>query len=75
MYICGLEERLVEACEKSGLTKKEIARRCGFDRRTLYFGGNHRALNSGTVARFCEATNTDANWLLGLTSGPWKRLR
>lgn len=66
IYIQGFRDRLDEACADSGLTKIEIARRCGFDRKVL-FPSTGQMLTSGHVARFCAVTKIDANWLLGIT--------
>lgn len=65
-YIEGFEERLDEACLKTGLPKTEIARRAGFNRKQLSRMANHAVMNSSDVARFCSVTKTDANWLLGV---------
>lgn len=65
MYIEGFQERLDEACKKTGLSKAEIARRAGFDRKTLYPLSN-QMMGSAYIAKFCAATGTDANWLLGI---------
>ena len=64
-YIEGFEERLDEACIKSGMKKAEIARRGGFNRKILS-RYNNTMMNSGDLARFCSVTHTDANWLLGV---------
>ena len=68
-YIEGFNERIDEACIKSGLTKKEIARRAGFDRKTLSRMSQDNMMNSGALARFCNVTHSDANWLLGIKEG------
>lgn len=65
-YIEGFYERLDEACYRTGLSKNEIARRCGFDRKILTGLKDNRMISSGYIARFCEITKTDANWLLGI---------
>ena len=65
-YIEGFHERLDEACRRTGLSKAEIARRAGFDRKTLY-PLSHQMMGSAYIAKFCAATGTDANWLLGVT--------
>ena len=65
VYIEGFHERLDEACRKTGLTKAEIARRAGFDRKTLHPMSN-QMMGSAYIAKFCVATGTDANWLLGV---------
>lgn len=65
-YIEGFYERMDEAVHNSGLSKNEIARRCGFDRKTLTGPRDNRMINSGYLAKFCVVTKADANWLLGL---------
>lgn len=65
-YIEGFYERMDEACLNSGLSKNEIARRCGFNRKILTGVKENRMLSSGYLARFCVVTKTDANWLLGI---------
>ena len=66
LYIEGFHERLNDACHGTGLTKAEIARRCNFDRKTLY-PPKHVMMSPVYIARFCAVTKTDANWLLGVT--------
>lgn len=65
IMIDGFWDRVDQTCEKSGLTKNEIARRCGFERKILFHYGK-RMPNSGFVARFCAETGVSADWLLGL---------
>lgn len=65
-YIFGFRERLDEACYRTGLTKKEIAKRGNFDRKCLYPSQND-VMSSVNIAKFCAVTKTDANWLLGIT--------
>lgn len=67
VYIDGFVDRLEEACRNTGLTKAEIARRCGIDRKQLYRQQSMFMMNSGDVAKFCAGTGTDSNWLLGVT--------
>jgi hypothetical protein len=64
-YIKGFHERLDKACHNSGLSKAEIARRGGFDRKTLH-PLPHQMMGSAYIAKFCAVTGTDANWLLGV---------
>jgi hypothetical protein len=64
-YIEGFQERLQEACAKTGLSKAEIARQCNFDRKNFY-PGQHVMMCPAYIARFCSFTGTDANWLLGV---------
>ena len=64
-YIEGFHERLDEACRRTGLSKAEIARRAGFDRKSLH-PKEHTMMTSAYITKFCAVTNTDANWLLGI---------
>ena len=64
-YIAGFHERLDKACHDSGLSKAEIARRAGFDRKSLH-PKEHTMMTSAYIAKFCAVTGTDANWLLGV---------
>lgn len=65
-YIEGFAERLDEACLKDGRSKVELARLCGFNRKSLMRGRDHMMMGSGDLAKFCQLTGTDANWLLGI---------
>lgn len=66
MYIQGFRERLEQACYDTGLSKAEIARRCGFSRKILADTSSLYMMRSGHLAKFCAVTGTDANWLLGI---------
>ena len=71
--IYGFWDRMEEAMFKSGMTKLEISRRMGVDRKTLYAPHDRRSLNSGYLARFCAVTGVSADWLLGLKGGGLRR--
>ena len=64
-HIKGFWDRFDDAVYRSGLSKYEIARRIGCNRKTLYRTENQN-MNALYVAKFCAITKTDANWLLGL---------
>ena len=67
IYIEGFWERLEEAVRLSGMTKTEIARRIGCDRKSLYeLSRTRRMLHCGYMAKFCAITKVSADWLLGL---------
>lgn len=67
IMIEGFWDRLEDAIGESGMTKSEIARRVGCDRKTLYENfETHRMLHSGYLARICAVTKVSAAWLLGL---------
>ena len=70
-YLYGFWERVEQACKKSGLSKSEIARRGGFDRR-LISSPTTGMMHAMTLARFCAVTGASADWLLGLKSVPVK---
>ena len=63
-YINGFFERVDQVCFESGLTRSEICKRMGYDRKALYESSGFSTLK---LARFCAVTGTDANWLLGLS--------
>lgn len=64
--IFGFWDRVEEALNDKGMSKCELARRIGYDRRTLY---RHEWVpNSLVIARICVQLNVSADWLLGLTS-------
>lgn len=60
----GFAERLDQAIEASGLSKKEIARRMKMDYKVLMPYGWQ--MGSGALARFCSVTGVSADWMLGL---------
>ena len=66
-YIYEYEERLAEAIEQCGLSKTQIATRCGFDRKCFYPDKSNRMMSSGYLAKFCAVTGVSADWLLGLS--------
>ena len=59
-------DRIDKAIERSGLSKSEIARRGGFERRTLNGRAGNIMPSLGTLARFCAVTHTSADYILGL---------
>lgn len=65
-YIQEFNDRLEQACGKTGKDKAAIARGCGFDRKQLYRRNKDYMMNGIDIARFCAYTKTDANWLLGI---------
>lgn len=63
----GFWDRVEEVVYNTGLSKCEIARRMGGERKLLITGkAENRMLSAGYVASFCAVTGTDANWLLGV---------
>ena len=74
IYIEGFRDRLFEVCDYTGLSKTQLAKLCGFDRKTFYddYQKFNSQMNSGYLARFCAVTGASADWLLGLKSRPEK---
>ena len=66
IVIEGYKERLEEAVYQSGMTKKEIARLMGMDRKVLLPKSYGWQMGSGALARFCAVTGVSADWMLGL---------
>ena len=62
----GFWDRVNKAVKDSGLSKSEIARRGGFERRALNGESENRMLSVGTLARFCVVTDVSADWILGI---------
>jgi hypothetical protein len=62
----GFWDRVNKAVKDSGLSKSEIARRGGFERRALNGESENRMLSAGTLARFCVVTDVSADWILGI---------
>lgn len=60
----GLWERVDQVCFETGMTKPQLCKRMGFDRKALYDSSGFSTLK---LARFCAVTGADANWLLGVT--------
>lgn len=70
ILIEGFWDRVDSVCYKSGLSKLEIARRIGCDRKTLMQSRmNGAMMNSGYLAKFCAVTGASADYLLGLREG------
>lgn len=60
----GLQERVDQVCFETGMTKPQLCKQMGFDRKALYDSSGFSTLK---LARFCAVTGADANWLLGLS--------
>lgn len=67
----GFWGRVEEAIADSGMTKSEIAKKMGVERKALYASnspsGISRSWHSGRLATFCKVTGVSADWLLGLS--------
>ena len=61
----GFWDRINQACKDSGLSKKEIARRGGFDR-TIISHPCSGVMSGVNLFKFCAVTGVSADWLLGL---------
>ncbi len=62
----GFWERFDQACYDRNITKKELARRIGCNRKTLYEGTNSGTPNALYIARACNVLNISSDWLLGV---------
>lgn len=54
-------DRIDEEIRKQNLNKKELARRCEFDRKNLF---GHRNMRILYFARLCKELNVSADYLL-----------
>ena len=66
IVIEGYKERLEEAVYQSGMTKKEIARLMGMDRKVLQPENRYCQMGAGALMKFCAITGVSADWMLGL---------
>lgn len=67
-YIVGFWDRVEVVIGKTGLSKKQIAKRMGVGRKVLNFTRyDDRCLSALSLIRFCSVTGVSADWLLGLT--------
>ncbi len=65
--IYGFWDRVDLVVSECGMSKSELMRRAGVSRGLLYDRVGDRMFSMGTLAKFCAATNTSADWLLGLS--------
>lgn len=70
-YIPGFKQRVKQVLDEQGKTGAEVAALCGFERKALYNEDWH----GGRIAKFCEVTGTDANWLLGVRGPDLRRYK
>ena len=68
MAIEGFWERVEESIRNSGLTKKEIAKKMGVNRATLYPSSGMN-LSTDNIAKFCKIVGVSSDYLLGLKEG------
>ena len=61
IYIRGLWDRVEEAIGKENISKAELARRCGFDRKILHGQTN---MYLPYFARMCAELHVSADYLL-----------
>lgn len=64
--IYGFWDRLEEALNDANIAKCELARRIGYDRKTLYRRG--ATPSPMALAKICVQLNVSADWLLGITT-------
>lgn len=69
--IPGFKQRVKQVLDEQGKTGAEVAALCGFERKALYNEDWH----GGRIAKFCEVTGTDANWLLGVRGPDLRRYK
>ena len=62
----GFWERVDEVIYDSGLSKAEIARRCGFSRNILADENAGRMMSVGVLTSFCSVMHVSADYILGL---------
>lgn len=68
----GFWDRVNLAIKDSGMTKNELAKKLGVNRKAFYATscpkGTESSWHSGRIKSFCEATGVSADWLLGLSN-------
>ena len=67
-FIQGFDERLLEAISKTGLTQREIEKRCGMQGKSnLYrYTVEHKMPCAYTIVRMATVLNVSTDWLLGI---------
>lgn len=65
IYTQGYDERVNRAIVETGMSKAEVARKMGCDKKTVHTTRGVM-MNSGNLARFCAVTGVSADWILGL---------
>lgn len=60
----GMWERLENELQKQNISKMELARRCGFDRKNLIKHNKHSSIYLPYVARICAELHISADYLL-----------
>lgn len=64
IWIDGLWDRIDEEIYKQHRTKSEVARQCGFDRRTLVHSMDKDNISLPYFARLCSELHVSADYLL-----------
>lgn len=64
IFIEGFWERLEDEIYKQNRTKNDIAKQCGFNRKTLYRNSCHDNICLPYFARICSVLNVSADYLL-----------
>jgi hypothetical protein len=63
----GYTERVEKAIRGTGMSKMEVALRCGLDDHYFYMSKyNDTQMTAGVLARFCVVTGVSADYILGL---------
>lgn len=65
--VYGLWDRIDEVISESGLSKSEVARRCGFSRNVLASESLNQMPSAGILAKFCSTMEVSADYILGLS--------
>ena len=65
--IAGIWDRIEQTIYDSEMTKVEVAKKCGFERRTLNGKSDNRMLSLGAFAKLCATMNVSADYILGLS--------
>lgn len=64
IFVEGFWERLEDEIYKQNRTKKDIAKQCGFDRKTLMRHSAHDNICLPYFARLCSVLHVSADYLL-----------
>jgi len=61
IWVNGLWERINDEIRRQNRTKKDIAERCGFDRKALFGYGN---ISLPNLAKLCKELDVSADYIL-----------
>lgn len=73
--IQGMDERVEYIVQNSGMSRRELAKRCGVSKNTFqinrwYEGTNYSAT---TIVKLCSVTGASADYILGLSNEPYRK--